>query len=106
MGFLGPEKSVIKELGIDCDPRSNMKTPADKYNTSMPKVYAAGDCRYLFYIVSLLAGSERINVEKGKPCRFLLCLFKMCLNHVKELYLLVYIHTEQEIVANCNVSVQ
>ena len=45
MGFLGPEKSVVKELNIDCDPRSNMKTPKDKYQTSVPKVYAAGDCR-------------------------------------------------------------
>lgn len=45
MGFLGPEKSVIKELNMDCDPRSNMKTPKNKYHTSVPKVYAAGDCR-------------------------------------------------------------
>jgi len=52
MGFLGPEKSVVKELSIDCDPRSNMKTPPNKYNTSVPKVYAAGDCRLVCHCAS------------------------------------------------------
>lgn len=45
MGFLGPERTVVDQLNMNCDPRSNMKTPQDKYNTSVPKVYAAGDCR-------------------------------------------------------------
>lgn len=45
MGFLGPERSVVNELKLECDPRSNMKTPMDKYNTSVENVYAAGDCR-------------------------------------------------------------
>ncbi|XP_067951479.1 uncharacterized protein [Watersipora subatra] len=45
MGFLGPEQAVIKQLNMECDPRSNMKTPKDQYATSVPKVYAAGDCR-------------------------------------------------------------
>lgn len=45
MGFLGPERAIVKELSLDCDPRSNMKTPTNKYITSIDKVYAAGDCR-------------------------------------------------------------
>ncbi|XP_041463541.1 putative glutamate synthase [NADPH] isoform X1 [Lytechinus variegatus] len=45
MGFLGPEQSLIEELGVDQDPRSNIQTPNGKYHTSLDKVYAAGDCR-------------------------------------------------------------
>ncbi|ELT96170.1 hypothetical protein CAPTEDRAFT_177943 [Capitella teleta] len=45
MGFLGPENKVIEELSLDQDPRSNIETPAGKYRTSVPGVYAAGDCR-------------------------------------------------------------
>ena len=45
MGFLGPEETVIKQLNLKKDPRSNVDTPNGKYNTSIPKVYAAGDCR-------------------------------------------------------------
>ena len=42
MGFLGPEKDIIKELSLDEDPRSNIDTPKGNYKTSVPKVYAAG----------------------------------------------------------------
>ncbi len=42
MGFLGPEKDIIKELSLDEDPRSNIDTPSGKYKTNIPKVYAAG----------------------------------------------------------------
>ncbi|XP_072178929.1 uncharacterized protein [Diadema setosum] len=45
MGFLGPEQDLIEELGVDQDPRSNIQTPSGKYQTSLKKVYAAGDCR-------------------------------------------------------------
>jgi len=45
MGFLGPEKELINQLSLDQDPRSNIETPRNKYNTSVPNVYAAGDCR-------------------------------------------------------------
>lgn len=30
---------------LETDARSNYKTPAGTYRTSIPKVYAAGDCR-------------------------------------------------------------
>ncbi|KAI8078224.1 uncharacterized protein B0P05DRAFT_597034 [Gilbertella persicaria] len=45
MGFLGPEEAVIKQLNIKQDGRSNIETPKGKYATSVPGVYAAGDCR-------------------------------------------------------------
>ncbi|CAJ0935291.1 unnamed protein product, partial [Mesorhabditis belari] len=45
MGFVGPEKAVIEQLKLKMDPRSNIMTAQEKYNTSMAKVFAAGDCR-------------------------------------------------------------
>lgn len=45
MGFLGPEQhSVIKELAIDTDGRSNIQTDG-QYQTSRKSVFAAGDMR-------------------------------------------------------------
>ncbi|GAA5893643.1 glutamate synthase (NADH) [Sporobolomyces salmoneus] len=45
LGFLGPEESAIKALGLSQDGRSNIKTPVGKYATSAEGVFAAGDCR-------------------------------------------------------------
>lgn len=45
MGFLGPEKKIVDELKAKLDPRGNLETPQNKYSTSIPRVYAAGDCR-------------------------------------------------------------
>ncbi|KAI8049493.1 hypothetical protein BDF22DRAFT_758229 [Syncephalis plumigaleata] len=45
MGFLGPENAIIKQLSLNQDARTNISTPANGYATSIPKVYAAGDCR-------------------------------------------------------------
>uniref|UniRef100_T1IRL5 4Fe-4S ferredoxin-type domain-containing protein n=1 Tax=Strigamia maritima TaxID=126957 RepID=T1IRL5_STRMM len=45
MGFLGPEKYLNAQLGVNEDPRSNILTPNGKFNASVAKVYAAGDCR-------------------------------------------------------------
>lgn len=42
MGFLGPEKYIATELNTELDERGNYKTPAGKYHTSLPGVYAAG----------------------------------------------------------------
>lgn len=42
MGFLGPEKDIIKELSLDEDPRANIDTSGGHYKTSVPNVYAAG----------------------------------------------------------------
>jgi glutamate synthase (NADPH/NADH) small chain len=45
LGFLGPEQALLKEIGIACDPRSNIKAEYGKYATNLPGVFAAGDCR-------------------------------------------------------------
>jgi glutamate synthase (NADPH/NADH) small chain len=45
MGFLGPEQPLLEQLGIERDTRTNVKAPFQKYTTSMPGVFAAGDCR-------------------------------------------------------------
>jgi glutamate synthase (NADPH/NADH) small chain len=45
MGFVGPEKTgPISDLGLELDPRGNVKAGAD-YMTSRPGVFAAGDMR-------------------------------------------------------------
>ncbi|HEY5078536.1 MAG TPA: glutamate synthase small subunit [Opitutaceae bacterium] len=45
MGFLGPEQALLKEIGVACDARTNIKAEHEKYATSIPGVFAAGDCR-------------------------------------------------------------
>jgi len=45
MGFLGPEQALLKEIGVETDPRSNIKADYGKFGTSLPGVFAAGDCR-------------------------------------------------------------
>ena len=45
MGFLGPEKQIIEQLAIEQDTRTNIKTQASGYKTSVEGVFAAGDCR-------------------------------------------------------------
>ena len=45
MGFLGPEQGLLKELAVECDPRSNIKADHGKFATSVEGVFAAGDCR-------------------------------------------------------------
>ena len=44
MGFLGPEDRLLGEM-VELDARKNIKTPPGKYNTNVPGVFAAGDCR-------------------------------------------------------------
>jgi glutamate synthase (NADPH/NADH) small chain len=45
MGFLGPEQSLLEQLGVDRDTRSNAKAELGKYVTNVPGVFAAGDAR-------------------------------------------------------------
>jgi len=45
LGFLGPEQSLLEELGIDRNPNSTVTAEFDRYMTSVPGVFAAGDCR-------------------------------------------------------------
>ncbi|MEX1098067.1 MAG: glutamate synthase subunit beta [Planctomycetales bacterium] len=45
MGFLGPEPAVAQQLGLQLDLRSNYAAEYGRYATSVPGVFAAGDCR-------------------------------------------------------------
>lgn len=45
MGFLGPEQPLLDSLGLERDGRSNVKAEYGKYATTIPGVFAAGDCR-------------------------------------------------------------
>ena len=49
MGFVGPvQTGLFEQLGVEKDPRGNVKATTDGehcYQTSVPKVFAAGDMR-------------------------------------------------------------
>jgi glutamate synthase (NADPH/NADH) small chain len=45
MGFLGPEETVLRQLDVAVDERSNAKAEFGKFSTSVKGVFAAGDAR-------------------------------------------------------------
>lgn len=45
IGFTGPEDRLAETLGLARDGRSNYQASLGSYATSIPKVFAAGDCR-------------------------------------------------------------
>lgn len=45
MGFLHPEQTVVDELKLDVDQRSNIRAEYGHFHTSTEGVFAAGDCR-------------------------------------------------------------
>lgn len=45
MGFTGPEQHLAEALGVDTDQRSNFAAAWGDFATSVPGVFAAGDCR-------------------------------------------------------------
>ena len=46
MGFLGPvQDGLLEQLGVAKDNRSNVKADTENYQTSVNKVFAAGDMR-------------------------------------------------------------
>jgi len=45
MGFLGPDDLLVDQLGVERDPRSNVKAEYGSYETSVPGIFAAGDMR-------------------------------------------------------------
>jgi glutamate synthase (NADPH/NADH) small chain len=45
MGFLGPEETLLSQLGVERDERSNAKAEYGKFATSVPGIFAAGDAR-------------------------------------------------------------
>jgi glutamate synthase (NADPH/NADH) small chain len=44
MGFTGPKNGLLKQSGVNLDPRSNVATD-ENYMSSVPGVFAAGDAR-------------------------------------------------------------
>ena len=45
MGFMGPEGGLVEQFGLEQDNRSNIVAEYDKFATSKPGVFAAGDGR-------------------------------------------------------------
>jgi glutamate synthase (NADPH/NADH) small chain len=46
MGFMHPQKEgLLEKLGVDLDNRGNVKAAEGKYQTSIPKIFTAGDMR-------------------------------------------------------------
>jgi glutamate synthase (NADPH/NADH) small chain len=45
MGFMGPEPTVLEQLGVERDERSNAKAEYGKFATNVPGVFSAGDMR-------------------------------------------------------------
>lgn len=45
MGFMGPEGGLVDQFNLDKDPRSNILAEYDKFATSKPGIFAAGDGR-------------------------------------------------------------
>lgn len=45
MGFVGPEQSIIQQLELETDARSNIRANDTDHKTSLNGVFAAGDCR-------------------------------------------------------------
>ena len=45
MGFLGPESTLVEQLGLEQDARTNIRADYGKFATSAPGVFAAGDMR-------------------------------------------------------------
>lgn len=45
MGFLGPEETLVQQLGLEQDARSNVKAEYGQFSTNVEKVFAAGDMR-------------------------------------------------------------
>ncbi len=45
LGFLGPEDVLPQALGLERDPRSNVKAEHGRFSTNVPGIFAAGDMR-------------------------------------------------------------
>jgi NADPH-dependent glutamate synthase beta subunit-like oxidoreductase len=45
MGFLGPQQTLVEQLELQTDARSNFKAEHGRFATNVPGVFAAGDCR-------------------------------------------------------------
>ena len=45
LGFLGSEKNLAEQFGVEMDERTNIKASESNYQTNIPNVFAAGDMR-------------------------------------------------------------
>ena len=45
LGFMGPEDSLLKQLNVERDSRSNVKADLGRFTTNVPGLFAAGDVR-------------------------------------------------------------
>ena len=45
LGFTGSEMTIAEQLGLEADPRTNIKASAKNYMTNVPGVFVAGDQR-------------------------------------------------------------
>jgi len=45
LGFLGPEQPIIEQLNLETTERSNIKAEHGEFTTTVPGIFAAGDCR-------------------------------------------------------------
>lgn len=45
MGFVGPERQLLNQLGVELDHFGNVKAEFGRFRTNIPKVFAAGDMR-------------------------------------------------------------
>ena len=45
MGFLGPEKPLLEQFGVELDGRGNTVVNASNYETSVSGVFSCGDAR-------------------------------------------------------------
>ncbi|MGI9549893.1 MAG: glutamate synthase subunit beta, partial [Aurantibacter sp.] len=45
LGFTGSEMTIAEQLGLEADPRTNIKAPISDYMTNIPGVFVAGDQR-------------------------------------------------------------
>ena len=45
LGFLGPEGELPQQLGVTQDSRTNLAAPYGRFQTNVPRIFAAGDAR-------------------------------------------------------------
>jgi glutamate synthase (NADPH/NADH) small chain len=65
MGFLGPENSLLDQLGIARDERGNVRTAPGRYATSVPGIFVAGD---MHRGQSLVVWAIREGREAAREC--------------------------------------
>ncbi|HAA77920.1 TPA: glutamate synthase, partial [Candidatus Latescibacteria bacterium] len=59
MGWLGPEDTILEQLDLERDERSNAKAELEKYTTKHEKVFVAGDVRRGMSLVVWAFGEGR-----------------------------------------------